>query len=169
MRVSPVGRAAGSTQPGQGSPGGAFVLRVVPGTFAHTKETTGLTHLNEVVGRWIQTPPAHFYGRELRSNERGLGTGGARLKAANTLEHENNDRVNKWFLVDATAIDGQLQQRNTARVTTCASRETCAKREPEVSRRAKVAVRFGSRFRAAKGFALLEAAPLKQPPTRSMP
>lgn len=62
------------------------MLRVVPGTFAHTKETTGISHLNDVVGRWILILPAHFDEGELRSNGRDLGTDGAPLKAAHTLE-----------------------------------------------------------------------------------
>ena len=65
------------------------MLRVVPGTFAHTKETTGISHLNDVVGRWILIPPAHFDEGELRSNGRNLGTDGAPLKAAQTLEQWN--------------------------------------------------------------------------------
>ena len=58
--------------------------RMVPGTNAHTKGVTGLSHLNDVVGRWSQMPPAHFDGGELRSNRRDLGTGSAPLKAAKT-------------------------------------------------------------------------------------
>lgn len=76
----------------QGSWSDGRVLRVVPGTTAHTKGVTGLSRLNDVVGRWIQIPPAHFDEEELRSNERNLGTGDARLRAANTLEQLNMTR-----------------------------------------------------------------------------
>ena len=73
-RIAPkLDQSEGETHPGQGSPGGGCVLRVVPGTIAHTKETTGLTYLKEVVGRWIQTPPAHRLARELRSRRRAWG------------------------------------------------------------------------------------------------
>ena len=78
----------------QGSGRGGCVLRVVPGTFAHTKEVTGLTRLNDVVGRWWQTPPAHFDGGELRSREGCQGTGNLRVRAAILLE-QGNDHVNE--------------------------------------------------------------------------
>jgi hypothetical protein len=60
---------------------------VVPGTIAHTKEVTGLTYLNEVVGGWSKPSPAHFQRREWRSNFGGLGDKVQRLEGgANLLE-----------------------------------------------------------------------------------
>ena len=54
---------------------------------AHTKGVTGLTRLNEVVGRWSRIPPARFLTeRELRSAKRAWGQAALRVKAANALE-----------------------------------------------------------------------------------
>ena len=49
-----------------------------------------------VVGRWIQTPPAHFGEGELRSRESCQGTGNFRVRAAIGLE-KYNDNVNQRF------------------------------------------------------------------------
>jgi hypothetical protein len=67
------------------------VLRVVPGTDAHTKGATGCTRLNDVVGRWISIPPPHFDEGELRSREGCLGTGNVRVGAAMVLEQGHDD------------------------------------------------------------------------------
>ena len=63
------------------------MLRVVPGTFAHTKEVTGLTRLNERRGPVETTPPARFDEGELRSAKRCLGTGHDWVKAATGMEN----------------------------------------------------------------------------------
>ena len=70
----------------QGSGRGGCVLRVVPGTIAHTKGVTGATRLNDVAGRWRQTSPARFDEGELRSPKRYLGTGNVCVKAAYSME-----------------------------------------------------------------------------------
>ena len=61
--------------------------RVVPGTIAHTKEVTGLTYLNEVVGGWSKTFTRPFPMGEWRSNFVDLGDRVQRLEGgANLLE-----------------------------------------------------------------------------------
>ena len=80
----------------QGSGSSGCVLRVVPGTIAHTKEVTGLTRLNDVAGRWSSSPPACFDGRELRSRERCQGTGSLRMRAA-SIGEQGNDYVKPRF------------------------------------------------------------------------
>ena len=73
MRVPQVGPAQAGRKLGKAVQKAGARLRVVPGAFAHTKEVTGLTRLNEVVGRWIQIPPAYYLFGELRSKEPAWG------------------------------------------------------------------------------------------------
>ena len=94
MRVLRVGPAQAGRNFCKAVEGAGACLRVVPGTFAHTKEVTGFTRLNDVVGRWWQTPPAHFDEGELRSREGCQGTGNIRVRAAILLE-QGNDNVNE--------------------------------------------------------------------------
>jgi hypothetical protein len=64
------------------------VLRVVPGTIAHTKEVTGVTRLNERRGPVeLQASPARVDEGELRSAKRCLGTGHDWVKAATGMEN----------------------------------------------------------------------------------
>ena len=82
---------------------------------AHTKEVTGLTRLNDVVGRWRQTPPARFDEGELRSRERCLGTGNVRMRAAK-YRKQDYDHVNQKVFRRRNHYGlRNCQGRNTAR------------------------------------------------------
>ena len=91
MRVLRVGPAQAGRNCCKAVAGAGACLRVVPCAFAHTKEVTGLTRLNDVAGRWSSSPPARFDGRELRSRERCQGTGSLRVRAAIYVEQTDNN------------------------------------------------------------------------------
>ena len=137
-----------------------------------------------VVGRWMQRPPAHFDEGELRSREGTPGTGNLRVRAAIGLE-QDHDNVNGTVLETAQPLWlGNCKSRNTARAggphqgrdtppaPLCnlgVNLSACLNRSPVAGRQRERRV-VGSRERhsvmsAPKVFGFREVAPLKQPPT----
>jgi hypothetical protein len=99
----------------QGSGNGGCVLRVVPGTMHTRKKRRDEPVSMNVVGRWIQTPPAHFGEGELRSRAWCLGTGNLRVRAAIGWE-KYHDNVNHRFFRNAQPLELRNGNgRNTAR------------------------------------------------------